>query len=130
MSVCSSWTGAKDVLRGLATSHNNVGILLEHSTANRIVNGSAIDNRFMGVFLVSSSDRNEIRNNTISGSVLTPGLLLDDSDHNRAREERDRPATTRASRAPVAATTTTSPGTGCHTISEARSAPMTAPATG
>ena len=40
-----------NVLRGLAIAHNNVGMLLDHSTANRIVNGSATDNRFMGVFL-------------------------------------------------------------------------------
>jgi parallel beta-helix repeat protein len=78
--------GSDNVLRGLATAQNSVGILLDHSTANRIVDGSATDNRFMGVFLVSSSDRNEIRNNTISGSVLTPGVLLDGSDHNRVEK--------------------------------------------
>ena len=71
-----------NVVRGLATSHNNVGILLDHSVANHVVNGSATDNSFMGVFLASSG-RNEIRNNRISGSVLTPGVLLDDSDRNR-----------------------------------------------
>jgi parallel beta-helix repeat protein len=72
-----------NVLRGLATSQNSVGILLEHSTAGHIVNNAATDNQFMGVLLLHSSDHNEIRNNKVSGSVLSPGLLIDDSDHNR-----------------------------------------------
>jgi parallel beta-helix repeat protein len=74
--------GSDNVLRRLATSRNNVGILLDHAAATHIANDAATDNRFMGVFL-ASSDRNEIRDNRISRSALTPGLLLDDSDRNR-----------------------------------------------
>jgi parallel beta-helix repeat protein len=72
-----------DRLRELATSRNAVGIVLDHSTASRIVNGSATDNRFPGVLLVDASDHNEIRNNAVSGSAETPGIELDDSDDNR-----------------------------------------------
>jgi parallel beta-helix repeat protein len=75
-----------NVLRELATSRNSVGILLEHSTAGHIVNSSATDNRYLGMLLLHSSDHNEIRNNRVSGSVLTPGMLLDDSDHNRVEK--------------------------------------------
>ena len=72
-----------DVLNDVATSSNGVGVLFDQSTAGRIVNGSAIDNRFMGVLLLHFSDGNEIGNNAISGSTLTPGLALFDSSHNR-----------------------------------------------
>jgi parallel beta-helix repeat protein len=75
-----------DVLNHLTTSSNALGVLLVQSTASRIVNGSATDNHFMGVLLLDSSDGNEIRNNAISGSTLTPGLELHESSDNRVEK--------------------------------------------
>jgi parallel beta-helix repeat protein len=72
-----------DVLRKLTTPRNVVGILLAHSTGVRILSGSAVDNRFMGVLLLNASNGNEIRDNAVSGSTRSPAVELDDSDRNR-----------------------------------------------
>jgi large repetitive protein len=72
-----------DVLRRVSARGNLVGILLAHSSAVRILDGSAIDNRFPGVLLLDASDDNEIRSNAVSGSTITPAVALDDSDRNR-----------------------------------------------
>jgi parallel beta-helix repeat protein len=61
-------------------------VTLIQSTASRIVDGSATDNRYMGVLLLHFSDDNEIRNDAISGSTLTPGLVLDESSRNRVEK--------------------------------------------
>jgi parallel beta-helix repeat protein len=71
-----------DVLSHIATSGNAIGLQLVQTTASRIVDGSATDNRFVGVLLLHFSDDNEIRNNAISGSTF-PGLVLDESSRNR-----------------------------------------------
>jgi parallel beta-helix repeat protein len=72
-----------NVLRELTTSHNAVGIQLNHSAAGRIANNSVTDNFFHGVLLLNSSDRNRVETNVLSGNES--GISLWHSDHNDVR---------------------------------------------
>ena len=69
-----------NVVRGLTTSNNAVGIQFNHSAASRIANNSVTDNEFYGVLLLNSSDRNRVEANVLERQRVRHPTLR--SDHN------------------------------------------------